>query len=188
MANPLDQSISKGAGLAPEVRARMDGLVGVFEALVEQHGEAGALLERAKGNSAKRAELWPTIRASLRAHEKGELAEVYPIFREYAELVPLADRHEKEASELSATLDAMDAMDPAGGPFGARLDKLIGLVEAHVAEEEHAIFPQAQAVMGKARAKELEPKFAATAKKIKQADLEPTRHEARRSEPLSRTR
>ena len=176
MANPLDQLISKGAGLAHEVKARMDGLVGVFDALAKQHGEAGALLKRAKSDVHKRSELWPTIRASLRAHEKGELAEVYPAFREYAQLIPLADRHEKEASELSSTIDQMDAMDPDGAQFGALLDKLIGLVESHVAEEEQQIFPQAQEVMGAAQAKELEPRFVATALKLKQSDLKVTQH------------
>ncbi len=171
MPNPLDQMISKGAGLAHEVKARLAGLVGVFEALAEQHGEAGALLVRAQADVDKRAELWPTIRASLRAHEKGELAEVYPVFREYPELVALADQHEKEASELSITIDQMDAMEPAGAQFGALLDRLVTLVEAHVVEEEQQIFPKGQAVMGDARAKELAPRFAATAKKVKQSDL-----------------
>src|SRR5580658_5507645 len=93
MTTISDQVISKGTGLAHELMARIDGLVGVFGTLAEQHGEVGALLKRAKADASKRTELWPTIRAMLRSHEEGELREVYPVLREYAELRAFADRH-----------------------------------------------------------------------------------------------
>lgn len=171
MPNPVDQVISKGAGLASEVKARMDGLVGVFNTLAEQHGEAGALLKRAKAEVEKRAELWPTIRASLRAHEQGELREVYPVMANYPELQPFVKRHDAEASQLSQTVDQLDASEPRSAQFDQLLTKLIGLIEAHVAEEEKQIFPTAQQVMGEDRAKEIEPKFVACATQIKQSDL-----------------
>jgi hemerythrin superfamily protein len=176
MANPMDQVISKGTGLAHEIKARMDGLVGVFETLAEQHGEAGALLDRARANADKRAELWPTIRAALRSHEQGELREVYPVMRQYPALRAFADQHETEASELARTIDQMDALGPSSAKFAAHLDRLIGLVEAHVAEEEKQIFPQAQAVIGEERAKELDPRFLAVAKQIKQAEMPAQKH------------
>src|SRR5690242_16009574 len=141
MPNPMDQVISKGAGLANQVKARLDGLVGVFSTLAEQHGEAGALLKRAKGDVDKRVELWPMIRAALRSHEQGELREVYPVLGNYPELQTLVKRHDAEASQLSQTIDQMDALDPRSAQFGTLLDKLIGLIEAHVAEEEKHIFP-----------------------------------------------
>jgi len=176
MANPLDQIVSKGAGLAHEIKARMDGLVGVFKALAEQHGEAGALLKRAKADERKRVELWPTIRAALKAHEQAELREVYPVLREYPELRAFADRHETQASQLSQTIDQMSALDPRSSQFAALLDTLIGLVEAHVALEEEQIFPRSQEVIGDARAKDLEPNFVATAKQVKEAETPVTRH------------
>lgn len=176
MATPMDQIISKGAGVAHELKARMDGLVGVFLTLAEQHGEAGALLKRAKADESKRPALWPTIRAALRSHEQGELREVYPVLREYPELKAFADRHDTEASRLSQTIDQMDRLDPVSPRFATLLDELIGLVEAHVAEEEGQIFPASQNVIGEARAKALEPKFLATAKQIKQAETTTTRH------------
>ena len=171
MPNPMDEVISKGAGLANEVKARLDGLVGVFNTLAEQHGEAGALLKRAKGDVDKRLELWPTIRASLRAHEQGELREVYPVLGTFTELQAFVKRHDAEASQLSQTIDQMDALDPRSAQFGTLLDKLIGLIEAHVAEEEKHIFPTSQKVIGEDRAKEIEPKFLAVATHLKQTDL-----------------
>ena len=171
MPNPMDQVISKGAGLANQVKARMDGLVGVFNTLCEQHGEAGALLKRAKADVEKRAELWPTIRASLRAHEQGELREVYPVLANYPELQPLVKRHDAEASQLSQTVDQLDALDPRSAQFDTLLDKLVGLIEAHVAEEEKQIFPTAQSVIGEDRAKEIDPKFVACATQIKNTEM-----------------
>ncbi len=176
MPNSMDQAVSKGTGLAHEIKARMDGLVGVFKTLAQQHGEAGALLERAQADAGKRADLWPTIRAALKSHEQGELREVYPALRRYAELEALADQHDVEASELSRTIDQMDAMGPSAPQFGAHLDRLIGLVQAHVAEEEKEIFPRSQKVIGAARAEELEPKFLAVAKQVEQAEMPSQMH------------
>lgn len=167
MSNPMDQLISKGAGKAHEIKARSQGLIGVFETLAEQHGEAGSLLKRLKADPSKRESLWPTIRAALVAHEQGELREVYPAMREYSELLPFAERHEGEASQLSTLIDHIDGLETSSPRFTDLLNKLIGLVEAHVAEEEGQIFPKAIEVMGEARAKELEPKFVATATQIK---------------------
>jgi hemerythrin superfamily protein len=170
MMTTSDQIISKGAGLAHELSARLDGLVGVFSALAEQHGEAGALLKRAKADESKRTALWPTIRATLRSHEEGELRELYPVLREYTELRAFADRHATEASLLSQTIDRMDACDPKSPHFADMLDQLIGLVEAHVTEEEKHIFPKSQSVIGDARARALAPKFLATATHAKQTE------------------
>jgi hemerythrin superfamily protein len=172
----MDQVISKTSGLAHELRARMNGLVGVFATLAEQHAEAGALLKRAKADESKRLELWPTIRAALKAHEQGELREVYPVLREYPELKAFADRHETEAALLSQMIDHMDAVDPKSPHFAGLIDRLAGLVEAHATEEEQDIFPKSQEVIGDARAKELEAKFLATAKQVKQAETPAATH------------
>ena len=171
MPNPMDQIVSKGTGLAREAKARMEGLVGVFKTLAQQHGEASALLERARADEGKRADLWPTIRAALKSHEQGELREVFPVLRQYPELAALADQHETEASELSRTINQMSTIGPRSPQFAAHLDRLIGLVQTHVADEEKRIFPRAQEVIGDERARELEPKFLAVAKQVEKAEM-----------------
>lgn len=176
MPNPIDQVIAKGTGLAQEIKARMDGLVGVFKAAAEQHGEAGALLKRAKADESKRAELWPTIRAALKSHEEAELREVYPVLSQFPSLQPFVSRHDAEASQLSQTIDRMSALSPTSREFAVLLDQLIGLVEAHVEQEETNIFPTSQNVISEARAKEIEPKFLATASDIKRRETPITKH------------
>jgi hemerythrin superfamily protein len=176
MANPIDQLMSKGAGKVNEIKARSHGLVGVFAVLAEQHGEAGSLLKRLKADPSKRGALWPTIRTALMAHEQGELREVYPALRMYDELTGFCARHDAEASELSATIEQIDALAPDSTRFPSLLDTLIGLVEAHVAEEEGRIFPKAVEVLGAARSKELQPKFEMAAKQVKQQQQRQTFH------------
>ena len=171
MANPMDQVISKGAGLVNEVKAMMDGLVGVFKTLAEQHGEAGALLKRANADVDKRAELWPTISASLKAHEEAELREVYPVMASYPELQVFVTRHEAQATQLSQTIAQLDACNPRSERFETLLTQLLWSVEAHASEEEQQIFPMAQRVMGEERARAIEPRFVECATRIKQTKM-----------------
>jgi hemerythrin superfamily protein len=166
MPNRMDSVIAKGTGVAKAVEARLHGLVGVFKVLAEQHGEAGALLKRVKADPSKRAELWPKIRQELTSHEKGELREVYPVLREYAETRVFADRHQAEADELSAQIDRIHGLDMAAPAWEREFDRLIQLVEAHVREEENEIFPAAQDAIGADRAKEIEPRFLAAKKQL----------------------
>lgn len=77
MPNRMDSMISKGAGMVKAVKARLEGLVGVFKTLAEQHGEVAALLKRLQHSPDKRSELWPEIRRELLSHERAELREVY---------------------------------------------------------------------------------------------------------------
>lgn len=166
MPNRMDSIISKGTGAAKAVEARLHGLVGVFKVLSEQHGEVSALLKRVKSDPSKRAELWPKIRQELMSHEKGELREVYPVLREQAATRALADRHQTEADELSAQIDRIHALEMASSEWGRQFDRLIELVENHVREEEHDIFPKAQEAIGADRAKEIEPRFLAAKKQL----------------------
>jgi hemerythrin superfamily protein len=176
MANPLDQVISKGAGLAHEIKARMDGLVGVFDTLAEQHAEAAALLQRAKANENKWSELWPTIRAALKSHEQAELRVVYPVLREYPQLTALADRHRAQADELGETIDKMSALGPRSPQFAIMLDHLIVLVVAHADEEETQIFPAAQGVIGETRARQLDAELLPIVKQINETEMPVHRH------------
>jgi hemerythrin superfamily protein len=166
MPSSMDTMIAKGSGVVKSVEARLNGLVGVFKTLAEQHGEVSALMKRVKHDADKRADLWPKIRTELVSHEKGELREVYPVLRELPETRALADRHEAEASELSSLIDRINMTPTASEEWGRFFEQLVTMVESHVEEEENDIFPQAQKAIGPDRAKELEPKFLATKKQI----------------------
>src|ERR1043165_6078223 len=92
MPNRMDQMTSKGAGVMKGIKARLDGLTGVFRTLAEQHGEVSTLLKRPQDKREKKAELWPEIRRELLSHERGEVRVVYPVLRQYAQTAPLAEQ------------------------------------------------------------------------------------------------
>lgn len=166
MPSQFDTIIAKGSGLVKGLEARMHGLVGVFKALAEQHGEAGALLKRVASDDGKRAELWPKIRQALTSHEKAELRELYPVLHERAETRALAQQHDHEAGLLSTLVDRIDATAMSSPEWSRLFAQLVEMVEHHVREEEDAIFPRAQDVLGVERAKELEPRLVAAQKQI----------------------
>lgn len=166
MPSSMDTMIAKGTGVVKSMEARLNGLVGVFRTLAEQHGEVSALMKRVKNDTDKRADLWPKIRLELVSHEKGELREVYPVLRDLPETRALADRHEAEATELSTLIDRINATPIASEEWGRFFSQLVDMVENHADEEEQTIFPEAQKAIGAARARELEPKFLATKKQI----------------------
>jgi hemerythrin superfamily protein len=162
----MDSFVSKGKGAVKAVEARLHGLVGVFKTLSEQHGEASALLRRAKRDPDKRVDLWPKIRQELVSHERAELSEVYPALCMHPETLALAERHEVEASQLSSLIDRIHTTEMSSTAWEQLFDQLIELVEQHAKEEENEIFPKAQETIGAARAKKLEPRFLAAKKQI----------------------
>jgi len=166
MPNRMDSMIARGTGTAKAVKARLRGLVGVFETLAEQHGEIGALLKRVNNDPAKRAALWPTIRQELISHEQAELREVYPVLRALAATRTLAERHDAEATELSILIDRIHQTDVVAAVWGPLFERLTSMVEHHVQEEEHDIFPKAQDAIGVDRARELEPRLLAVKQQI----------------------
>lgn len=159
MANRMDSMMSKGAGVMKGVKARLDGLTGVFKTLAEQHGEVSAMLKRLQGKPEKKAELWPEIRRELLSHERGELREIYPVLRQYAQTRALAEHHDQEAAEMERLIERIDAA-PVDG-WQALIDELVDAVVHHANEEEANIFPKAQEAIGDEAAKQLEPRFLA---------------------------
>jgi hypothetical protein len=137
----------------------MSGLKGVFAILAKQHGQVSALLARLHRDTAKRAALWPELRAELKSHEEGEVREVYPVFREYERVRGLADHHDREASELSGLVAHIDQLPFESAAWGTAFDQLVDLVKHHVDEEERDIFPKGQDALGEARARALEEPF-----------------------------
>src|SRR5262249_48663483 len=96
MPNRMDSMLSKGGGMMKGVKARLEGLTGVFRTLAEQHGEVAAMLKRLQSKPEKKAELWPEIRRELLSHERGEIREVYPVLRQHVQTRALAEHHDQE--------------------------------------------------------------------------------------------
>ncbi|HEY4057801.1 MAG TPA: hemerythrin domain-containing protein [Kofleriaceae bacterium] len=165
MPNPIDSLKAKTAGAAKSVKARVEGLSGVFNTLAKQHAEAKSLLENLQNNPDKKADLWPEIRKALLSHERGELRAVYPVLARYAELQQLTARHNAEAEQLEALIDRIETNVDWRAPF----DQLVSTVIAHAQEEETSIFPRALQVIGKESAKDLDTYFLTAQKRIKEA-------------------
>jgi hemerythrin superfamily protein len=154
--------MSKGAGMMKGVKARLDGLVGVFKTLAEQHGEVSAMLRRLQGKPEKKTELWPDIRRELLSHERAEMREVYPVLRQRVETRALAEHHDQEAAEMERLIERID-MAPADA-WRALYDQLVDAVLHHANEEEAEIFPKAQQAIGEQAAKDLDARFLAAKK------------------------
>jgi hemerythrin superfamily protein len=160
----MDSMISKGAGMVKGVKARLEGLTGVFKTLAEQHGQVAAMLKRLQGKPEKKPELWPEIRRELLSHERGEMREVYPVLRLHVQTRALAEHHDQEAAEMQRLIERIDAAPD--GEWRSLFDQLVDTVLHHANEEENDIFPKAQEAIGEQAAKELEPRFLAAKQQV----------------------
>ena len=133
-----------------------DGLVGVFLTLAREHREASALLDQVRANPAMRPALWPLVKATLVPHEKGEVREVFPVLRQVPDTRGEANHHDEEARGLEQMIYQLDLMDLASEAWSALFEQLAATVVAHATEEEQRIFPDAQRVLGEAKAMELD--------------------------------
>ena len=107
----------------------------------------------------KRRALWTEIKKQLVSHERAELAEVYPALGSDSRTEDIARIHAKEAGELERTIKQIDALSFNSPEWQHQIGQLTKLVKSHVAEEEGEFFPQAQEVLGKDGAKQLEKPF-----------------------------
>ena len=162
MPNRMDSMMSKGAGVMKGVKARLDGLVGVFRTLAEQHAEVSTLLKRLQDKPEKRSELWPEIRRELLSHERGEIREVYPVLRQHVATRALAEHHDQEAADLERLIERLDMA--TADDWLPLYDQLVDTVIQHAGEEETAIFPKALEAIGDKQAKELDARFLAAKK------------------------
>ncbi|HTQ05778.1 MAG TPA: hemerythrin domain-containing protein [Polyangiaceae bacterium] len=161
MPNPIENAMAKGAGKVAAVEARAKGLKGVFTKLAEQHREAATLLARADSTNdlEKRRDLWNEIKRQLISHERAELAEIYPVLASYDATREIARLHDAEAATLESTIKQLDAMTFETPAWKTTLEKLIGLVKAHAAQEESEFFPRAQQTIGDDASRQLEDLF-----------------------------
>ncbi len=157
MAHTIENAASKTMGAVKHAKATLKGLSGVFKLLMEEHGKVGALLKHVKSTPSPtvRAELWPTIRAQLLAHETGEVNAVYPVLAQYPETASITTTHSREANELQTAIGAVDALAFDDDNWQLTFERLVGLVMKHVNEEEGEFFPKAQKIIGKHRAETL---------------------------------
>jgi hemerythrin superfamily protein len=155
MANPIEQISVKVAGTAKAMKAGFEGLRGVFLHLAEEHGEVGALLKRVSksDDAAVRRDHWSKIRSELLSHEQAEMEEVYPLLTSNEATREIVALHSQEAGQLKEAIAAVDALDYASPAWGPAFERLITLVQQHVAEEENEFFPRAQEVIGEDQSK-----------------------------------
>jgi hemerythrin superfamily protein len=159
MPNRMDSMISKGAGKVKAVKARLDGLIGVFQTLAEQHAEVKVLLRRLQDKPEKKPELWPDIRRELLSHERGELRAVYPALRQHMQTRALAEHHDQEAAEMETLIEKLDMAQALD--WQALYDQLVDTVIHHAEEEEKEIFPKAREALGDQMCKDLDARFLA---------------------------
>jgi hypothetical protein len=159
---------AKSMGLAKEAKVTLEGLTGLFQTLAKEHGEAGALLKRAaqSSNDGEWKRLFPNVRAQLLAHERGELAVLYPKLLAREETRRLAEDHNREADEMETLVEALHQSGFGDSEWASRVHKLVEAVEHHTTEEESSYFPQAQATLGKDVAKQLEAVYLSKKKEI----------------------
>ncbi len=163
MPNTVEKFVAGVMGAAKDVKAGYKGLTGVFMHLMEEHGKVGALIKRVGLSSeiAVRADLYPTIRTELLAHEKGELKVVYPALAEFPQTAAIAAAHAHHASEIEAAIAELDALAFDSPSWTPSFERLAQLVDQHVDQEESDYFPMAQEVLGEERAQRLLPEFEA---------------------------
>jgi hemerythrin superfamily protein len=164
----MDTILSKSAGKMKGFRARLGGMVGVFQMLVEQHGRLAVLMHRLQEHPDERDQRWPEIRRELLAHERSEIRELYPMMRSHPDLAHLADDHDDEAAELERIVEELDELrHPVA--WRALYDELVTQVLAHAREEEQRIFPTAQQGLGAQCARDLEPRLLAVQRTVQSA-------------------
>jgi hemerythrin superfamily protein len=146
---------------ASAVKPTGQGLSGVFEQLAREHHAVKALLLRVKESPdvEVRRELFPRIRSELLSHEKAELKEVYPAFKQHAELEGMALAHDAEAEELEELIEELSGLAYDDGAWESRFAELVEVVLDHVEEEEGEYFPAATRLLGSAEADRLKARY-----------------------------
>jgi hemerythrin-like domain-containing protein len=163
MRNTLENFAVKAHTEAKGLEATFKGMHGVFKLLMEEHGEASALLSRLESQRepAERQATWSKVRSALLGHEKGEVSAVYPELERYPQTAAIATAHAENARELEHAIQRLDAVGTASEEWPALLAELRTLVSSHVEEEESEFFPVAQEALGEDQAEALEARFTA---------------------------
>ena len=164
----IEAIASEAMGAMKATKAKVAGLTGVFAHLAREHGKVTGLLLRLKASSDPelRSELFPKIRKELLSHEKGELAEVFPVLAEHSELAPFVEEHRRDADKLEARIDELSKTGYAEARWSKRLADLIENVSKHALEEENDFFPEASRVLGDKKTEQMLERFEAAKTRI----------------------
>jgi hemerythrin superfamily protein len=160
----------QGKGKVKLAKAKLKGLTGIFSTLAEEHGEASALLNRIDRSSdpERWREVFPKVRKELLAHERGELAVLYPRLQQHEQTRQIVQDHQREADQLESLLEQLHAQPYESAEWKPMFSRLLELVEHHVEEEESTYFERAQEVLGKETAKQLNQEY----KRRKQQEMD----------------
>ena len=141
--NKAEEMAAKISGGIKTAQATLEGLSGVFRHLEKEHAQVSALLLRLKASHDPdvRRELFPTIRRELLAHERAELAEVYPALQSHPETADMAYAHDRDAKGLDAAIEALTNVAVDSPHWPSALETLVERVKQHVRQEEDAYFP-----------------------------------------------
>lgn len=155
----------KLAGAARGLAKRLEGYKGIFRRLAEDHGEVSLLIQRVRHSpedADARRELFPRIRRELVAHARAEEQEFYTPLRRFLETRAILDRSTDDHRRLEALLEQLAVADSSTPAWTESFAILARIVEDHVEEEEHRLFPLACDLVSDAEAVRMEERFRRT--------------------------
>lgn len=124
-----------------------------FEALKVEHKLALTLLDKLQATSgthkAKRSNLLAQLKHALSKHAFAEENIIYPALRNWGDKAD-ADKLSHDHSYVKQALYDLEVMDKASAEFVAKVVDLKTDLEAHIHEEETAIFPRLHRELGEA--------------------------------------
>lgn len=127
----------------------------VIEILTHDHREVEDMFGKltAAADAGERRKIADDITIELVRHSVAEEQYLYPAVREHVSGGnDIADRELADHAEVEHLLKELEGADPGGDDFAALTGQLIRTVNAHVKDEEHALFP---ALAGHASAADL---------------------------------
>lgn len=161
MTSIIEDTVAGALGKLGRVRAKFNGLEGVFTLLMEEHTQVATLLARAEisFDPEKRAELWAKIRPELLAHERAEAQTIYAQLEADPELAELANQHESEEEDLHGLVQNVDSSAFDSSQWEGCIKQVHEAVLIHARREEEHYFPRLLAALGTERAERLEADY-----------------------------
>ena len=141
MANPVVQAASQTVDSGAPVRTPTPhALRGVFKHLLEEHGEAFALVKQLGMRPDQRVQSELTRGAGVKplSHELGEMAEACAALSEIVQTQVLSVGDDADPSDLADALAALDAINPGSPESGPVFLLVSELVEAHINQNDPA--------------------------------------------------